>query len=136
MGIRCQCSVTATASSGTLTAINGTRSFGRIILTASICPNCSPNTSFINITYFDNDNQNFNFTFTSTFVDLPDCDTPVGGVTVSAQGVAVGAIFNGPATLSEIQFIPGQICEIELTANNNLFEQLECINADVVITPC
>jgi hypothetical protein len=138
MGIRCQCSITATGEQVVGTNINNEVFIGNLAVTATICPNCSPNTSFINVTYADNNNPNFNFTFNSTFVALPDCGTEE--VTSSAQGIAVGVLFNGPATLSNIIFfpsLPNFICDITITANNNMFRQISCIdNATVVITSC
>jgi hypothetical protein len=152
LGLRCECSATASVSGNALTEIDNQPSSGNTTVAASICPNCLPNGSFINFTYTDNTNQNNSFTFTSNIGGggFPDCFpfTGVGGGTemdVSAQGVATpltpGGIFSGPANLSVIQFIVDSglgdaVCGISLTANGHQFVQQTCIQGLVEITDC
>jgi hypothetical protein len=143
LGIRCQCSAVASGGSQINTTINGVTSFGFLsVAIVNVCPNCSPNDSEIFFTYTDDIDPNNSFNFMSTIVDLPICFVE-GGVNpammVSAQGNADGVNFSGPAILINMTLIENinNVCDIQLTAGGNSFQQLTCAIVGVDITdPC
>jgi hypothetical protein len=139
IGILCGCRAQVLGSGRASTLIDGKPSNGLLTVVASICQSCSSENSFINIAYRDNQNPDNSFSFTSTDVDFPICK-PLAedavSMNVSANGRAVGSIFHGDATLSNIKFLElstGEIIqEVTLTVNRHHFQQIRRIRVVLV----
>lgn len=145
MLLRYECSATTTEPARVATLIDHFPYSGLITVRAKICPDTwSPNGSFININYVDDNNPSNSFSFNSTVVNFPDCTPASGGgqaMIVSGKGKTIGENFNGAATLSNIQFLQGTIigtvtCSIIINANGHTFELPRCFNSLIEINPC
>lgn len=139
MGLRCVCSATVIPNGVAVvnTTIDGVSSQGVLTFTATICPNCSPIGSAVTFNYSDNNDPTRSFSFSSEVggVDILDCMQTFMDVT--AQGVAVGVLFNGDASVTfqitdESIAFGDAICGTTLTANGHTFLQNQC--ASNVIT--
>ncbi|MDF2858518.1 MAG: hypothetical protein K0Q87_4369 [Neobacillus sp.] len=142
MDLQCECSATANGSARITTIIDRFPSIGLLTVFAEICQqDCTPESSFINITYEDDNNPGNNFMFHSSVVGLPIFNHVSGGghaIILSAQGEAIGENINGDAVLSNIQFFEGTIigtiiCAIRITANGHTFEADGCFKSTIII---
>ncbi|MCM3569926.1 hypothetical protein [Neobacillus mesonae] len=145
MGLRCTCSAVFSVSGDIITRIDGQESSGTFTVTGTICPNCRFSKNLIEVQYIDTNNSAFNFTAAFMDTSFPFCDSLEEGgevVGITAQGTAAGEIFQGSATLSQIQFLENvdpfgnAVCAAAITANGHTFEQFTCAEGIVDIQFC